>query len=93
MAWVYQAASLGAAQLRVALLHELGLAELWVYRASSPGLAHGDARWFITPDREMAHTTIALCSPGMAQLRVCFVASPGLAGWRVPQHRWMGRLR
>lgn len=93
MAWVYQEGSFGGAQYRVALVLDPGRAELCVYRVSSPGLARGDAQWFITPDRQMAHTTIHLCSLGMAQLRICFVTTPGEAGWQVASHPLMGRLR
>ncbi|XHS77610.1 DUF6150 family protein [Burkholderiaceae bacterium UC74_6] len=93
MVWIYQEPSFGAATLRVALVRDRGQADLCVYRAHSPGLAHGETRWFITRDRQFAHLTIHLCSLGMADLRVCFVDSPGAAGWRVPQHRCKGRLR
>lgn len=92
MASIYQEPQFGAAQVRVALVSTQGQADLLVCRMASPGLARGDALWFITPQRGLARTTIHLCSLGMADLRVCFVSTPGAAGWRVKARRWVGRL-
>jgi hypothetical protein len=64
---------------------ERGSADLLVHRVSSWGLASGDARWYITRDRQAATALIYFTSQGMAQLKVCFVDSIGEAGWQVPK--------
>ncbi|MBL8277846.1 MAG: hypothetical protein JNL93_14180 [Pelomonas sp.] len=93
MAWIYQDPSFGMAMLKVAVVSSRAQADLLVYRSLSPGDASGDARWFITRDRQFARTTIHLCSLGMADLTICFVPTRGEAGWRVAGHRWQHRLR
>ncbi|UXY17259.1 DUF6150 family protein [Chitiniphilus purpureus] len=90
MACVYQAASPGEAQLRVAIVGR-GEADLLVRRVGSRGLARGEARWFITRDRQDAGLWIHFTSIGMAELKVCFVDADGEAGWVRP-HRLQGRL-
>ncbi len=84
MARIYQTSSMGEAHLRVALVSARGEADLLVHRVGSWGLAHGDARWFITRDRQDATAWIYFTSPGMAQVKVCFVDNYGEAGWQVP---------
>lgn len=90
MARIYQTATLGEAQIRIAMVSR-GVADLLVHRVSSRGLAHGDARWYITRDRHDATVLIATCSQGMADVCVCFVDSYGEAGW-VRDHRLRGRF-
>ncbi len=92
MASIYQSPTMGDACIRVALVSARGQADLLVHRVSSPGLAIGEALWFITRDRMMARTVIHVCSLGMAQLKVCFVPSRGEAGWQVAGHPLRGRL-
>lgn len=87
MARVFQAASMGEAQVRVAFVTDRGQADLLVHRVSSWGLAHGDALWFITRDKQDATVWIYPCSIGMAQVRVCFVDNYAEAGW-VSSHRF-----
>jgi hypothetical protein len=82
MARIYQTASMGEAHLRVAIV-ERGQADLLVYRANSWGMAYGDARWFITNDKQDATTWIYFTSIGMAQIKICFVDAQGEAGWQV----------
>lgn len=91
MARVYQAESMGMADVRIALVRDRGRADLLVYRVSSYGAAAGDARWFITTDRAQATVTAYFCDEASANLRVCFVSSLGEAGWLTP-HRLRGRL-
>ena len=86
MPTVYQSSSMGEAQLRIALV-ERGSADLLVHRVCSRGLAHGEASWFISRDRQDASLVICVTSLGMAQLKVCFVDSYGEAGWQVPRPR------
>lgn len=93
MAIIFLSATMGDANLRVAVVGERGFADLWVCRVDSRGLATSAARWFITPDRQMANTVVHLCSRGMAQLTVCWVDGMGEAGWRVPDHPLRRRLR
>lgn len=91
MARVYQASSMGEAQIRVALVSERGSADLLVYRVASWGLARGDALWFITKDKQDATAWLFFTSIGMADVKVCFVDSYGEAGWQNP-HRCKGRF-
>lgn len=91
MARVYQAASMGEARFRVALV-ERGQADLLVFRVSSLGEAVGDSLWFITRDKNIADSWLFFCSVGLSQLKVCFVSTRGEAGW-VNEHPMRGRLR
>jgi hypothetical protein len=91
VARIYQAASMGEAHVRVALV-ERGEADLLVYRAGSWGMAHGDARWFITRDRQDATAWVYFTNRGMAQVTVCFVDAQGEAGWQRPS-RFRGRFK
>jgi len=91
LARIYQAASLGEADFRVALVANRGEADLLVHRVSSWGLAHGDSLWFITRDRQAATSSICMVGRGMAQLQVYFVDTHGEAGW-VRAYRLKGRL-
>lgn len=84
MARIYQVQNMGEADVRVALVAERGQADLWVRRVSSWGMAQGDARWFITRDRNDATSWVYFGSIGEAQVLVCFVDSYGEAGWRDP---------
>ncbi|KGI78281.1 DUF6150 family protein [Oleiagrimonas soli] len=84
MARIYQVWTMGEADVRVALVHDRGQADIWVHRVSSWGLAQGDTRWFITRERHDATAWVYFCSIGMAQVKVCFVDSYGEAGWRDP---------
>jgi hypothetical protein len=91
MARVYQTSSMGEAQIRVALVNERGRADLLVHKVGSWGLARGDALWFITKDKQDATVWLFFTSPGMAEVRVCFVDSYGEAGWQ-KTHRYQGRF-
>jgi hypothetical protein len=85
MARIYQTTSLGEAQVRVALVADRAQADLLVYRVGSWGLAHGDALWFITRDKQDANCWIHMTSLGMAELKLCFVDTYGEAGWVTPR--------
>ena len=91
MARVYQSSSMGEAQLRVAIVSARGAADLLVHRVGSWGMAHGDALWFITHERQDASVCICFTSEGMADFKVCFVDNFGEAGWQKPS-RFRGRL-
>lgn len=91
MARVYQTASMGEAQVRVAIVTAQGEADLLVHRVGSWGLAEGDGLWFITRDKQDATVWIFPCSIGMAEVRVCFVDNYAQAGWVKP-HRLQGRF-
>ncbi|MCY1662319.1 DUF6150 family protein [Chryseobacterium sp. SL1] len=90
MARIYQTASMGEAHIRVAIVSR-GDADLLVHRVSSWGLANGDAYWFITRNKQEATCWIYAVSPGMADLKICFVDSLGEAGWQ-KESRYKGRL-
>jgi len=92
VARIYQVQQMGEAHVRVALVADRGQADLWVHRVDSWGLAQGDARWFITRDRNDATAWVYFGSIGMAQVRVCFVDSYGECGWRDPKHALRGRF-
>lgn len=91
MARIYQAATPGEAQVRIALVRDRGRADLLACRVASWGAAYGDALWFITRSRHDATVVAYFCDEGMAQLKVCFVDARGEAGWR-NAHRMKGRL-
>lgn len=86
MARVYQTGSMGEAHVRVAIVADRGQADLLVHRVGSWGLAHGDALWFITRNKQDASVWIFPCSIGMAEVRVCFVDTYAEAGWTGPHH-------
>lgn len=90
MARVFQTATLGEAQIRVAIVSR-GLADLLVHRVDSWGAAQGDALWLITRDRHQATALIHTCSMGMAEVNICFVDTYAEAGW-VRAHRLQGRF-
>jgi hypothetical protein len=81
---------MGEAHIRVALV-EKGEADLLVHRVSSWGLASGDARWFITRDKQDASCWLYFTSQGMAQVKICFVDTFGEAGWQ-RESRYKGRF-
>ncbi|CAB3770181.1 DUF6150 family protein [Paraburkholderia humisilvae] len=91
MARIYQAATLGEAQVRIALVRDRGRADLLACRVDSWGMAHGDTLWFITRNRHDATAIAYFCDEGLAQLKVCFVDARGEVGWR-REHRMKGRL-
>lgn len=82
MARIYQCATMGEAQIIVALVSERSQADLLVYRVSSWGLATGDAQWFITRDKQEATCWVYFASISMAKVKICFVDSFGEAGWQ-----------
>lgn len=92
MARIFQTYLQGDADIRVALVNDSGMADLWVYRVSSWGLAQGDALWYITSDRDQSSVRIYFCSIGMAQVKIFFVSSQGMAGWQ-NSHRLQNRFR
>ena len=81
MTRVWQSPDFGNAHLLVALVRDIGQADLLVHRVSSWGLALGPALWYITRNKQDADVYVHFCSLGMAQLRVCFVDAWGQAGW------------
>ncbi|HTH74951.1 DUF6150 family protein [Trinickia sp.] len=90
MARIYQTPSMGEAHVRVNL-SDRGNADLLVHRVASWGLARGDALWFITRDKQSADVWLYFTSPGMAEVKICFVDSIGEAGWQ-RSHRLQGRF-
>lgn len=91
MARVYQAASMGEAHIRVAVVADRGEADLWVHRVNSWGQASGDALWLITRDQQEATVWVFFTSLGMAEVKIFFVDNYGEAGWK-KQSRYEGRF-
>lgn len=91
MARVYQAATMGEAHIRVALVSQRCTADLLVHRVSSFGLAVGDCLWFITRDQQEATVWVFFTSLGMAEVKVFFVDNYAEAGWQKPS-RYEGRF-
>lgn len=91
MARIYQAASMGEAHIRVALVDNRGSADLLVHRVNSWGLARGDAFWYITKDKQDATVWLYFTSLGMAEVSICFVDNYSEAGWQT-SHRCLGRF-
>jgi hypothetical protein len=85
MPTVYQTTDLGEAQVRATLVGQ-GNTDTPVHHMRR-GLAHGDALWYVTRDRQEADVVVCITSQGMAQLRICFVDSDGEAGWQKPKPR------
>ena len=83
MARIYQTPTMGEAHVKVAIVGR-GAADLLVYRTDSWGMAHGEARWFITRNKQDANTWIYFTSLGMAQVAICFVDNHSEAGWVRP---------
>jgi hypothetical protein len=86
MTRIYQTATMGDAHVLVALVRDIGQADVLVHRVGSWGLARGPALWYITRNKQDAQVYIHMCSLGMAQLRVCFVNTYGQAGWTNAGH-------
>lgn len=82
MARVYQAATMGEAHLRVAVVSERGSADLLVHRVSSWGSARGDTLWFITANKQDATVWVFFSSIGMAEVKIFFVDNYREAGWQ-----------
>ena len=61
VARIYQTNNMGEADVRVAIVQR-GNADLLVHRAASYGLAHGDAQWFITRERQDATASMYFTS-------------------------------
>lgn len=92
MARIYQTPTMGEAHIRVAIV-VAEEADLLVYRATSWGLATGDARWCITLEKTEATCWIYFTSLGLAQVKVCFVDTVAQAGWRNKDHKLVGRFK
>lgn len=90
MARIYQTNNMGEADVRVALVPRDN-ADLLVHRVASWGLAHGDAQWCITRERQDATASVYFTSQGFAQLCISFVDQASEAGWTRP-HRLKGCL-
>ena len=91
MVQIYQTRDYGDAQIRIAVVQDPAMADLWVYTAQSLGLAYGEAIWFINRDRYQADVRAVFTSLGAADLAVHFVRDRGQAGWQRP-HRLKGKL-
>lgn len=91
MARIYQAATMGEAQIRIAIVATRAEADLLVHRVSSLGLATGDALWFITRSKQDATAWVFPTSVGMAHVKICFVDTYGEAGWVKP-HPYKGKF-
>lgn len=91
MARIYQAATIGEADLKVAIVDSRGEADLLACRVGSWGMASGDALWFITRNRQDATACVFFTSQGFADLKICFVNGKNEAGWQRPS-RFRGRL-
>ncbi|WP_431095002.1 DUF6150 family protein [Polaromonas aquatica] len=83
---IYESPTMGDADIRVALVSDLGQADLLVHRVSSWGLATRPWLWYMAPKQD-ANLYVYFCSLGMAQLTVCYVDTYGQAGWVNKQQR------
>lgn len=92
MAVIYQTTQMGEAHVLVALVAARGEADLLVRRVSSMGMASGEARWFITREKQAASTWVSFTSAGFAHVKICFVDNDSEAGWQRPS-RYKGRFR
>jgi hypothetical protein len=85
---------MGDAHIRVAIVSNIGQADLLVHRVASWGLANKPWLWFIAQKQD-ANVYVHFCSVGMSELKICFVDSYGQAGWanKNVQHPMENRLR
>ena len=88
---VFQTFNQGEAHHLVHITADTGRADLCVYITKNQGLAYGESRWFISSARTNTDKTLFFGALGAAQLVVCFVLSPALAGWQ-RAHPLQGRL-
>lgn len=91
MARIYQAATMGEAHIRIAIVSARAEADLLVHKVSSWGLAMGDALWFVTNNKQEATAWVFPTSVGMAHVKICFVGTSGEAGWVKP-HPYKGKF-
>lgn len=83
---VYASPTMGDARILVALVSDLGQADLLVHRVGTWGLATRPWLWYMAPKQD-ANLYVHFCSLGMAQLVVCYVDTYGQAGWVNKQQR------
>ncbi|PUA28118.1 MAG: hypothetical protein B0W54_16670 [Cellvibrio sp. 79] len=91
MARIYQAATMGEAHIRIAIVATREEADLLVHKVSSWGLARGDALWFVTRSKQDATAWIFPTSVGMADVKICFVDNFSEAGWQ-KSHPYKGKF-
>lgn len=91
MAKIQQTFSISDANIIATITEFKGKADLCVLLVTSPGLAYGDDRWYITTRDGEASNTVYFGKSGRADLKVCFVKNPGDSGWQT-SHRLQGRL-
>lgn len=82
---VYRTATMGDADLRVALTTSIGKADVAFYRVKSRGLATGPYLVFFTSRKADADESWILTSPSVAQCLIVFVDSIGEAGPLTPR--------
>ena len=82
---VYRSPTMGDAHVLIAEVTAVGYADLLVRKVSTWGLATRPWLWYMS-DKQDANIYAHFCSIGMAQLRVCFVATYGQAGWITKDH-------
>ncbi|MCY7293854.1 DUF6150 family protein [Alteromonas sp. a30] len=88
---VFQTFNQGEAHYIAYITQDVSQADLCVYITKNQGLAYGENRWFITNNKTQTDKTLFFGSRGSAQLVVCFVNSPALAGWQ-RNHPLQGKL-
>lgn len=91
MAKIMQTFVISEANILANIVQDKGSADLCVFVVSSPGMAWGDERWYITENDAEASATLYFGKSGPADIRVCFVNNPADAGWR-NSHRLKGKL-
>lgn len=84
MALIYRSSSSGTAEIAVCDVGSQGLADLLVFETTDQGLARSDdGVWCFVGSSGLATTSVWFTSAqGSADLKICFVSSRGLAGWR-----------
>ncbi len=81
------------ADLSVQVVHTKAVADLLVCRSDTPFPAQkNEAVWCFVPNYRHSTRTVHFTSdPGAAQLRICYVNGPTLAGW-LRNHPLKGHL-
>jgi hypothetical protein len=90
-ATVYQVSNAADADVVVSMVDSAEKADLLVVRVSSPGLAWGDAAWYITQNPDEASVRVYFGAADAGQVKIFFVNQTGAAGWVRP-HPFRGRF-
>ncbi len=91
MAVIYQTFEIGEADIKAYVTQNPAEADIWVYIASSRGLAGNKGVWFVTKQKTKSQLKIYFSNRGISNVIVYFTNDIGSAGWR-NEHKLMSRI-